>query len=519
VGKKLRIVLVHVTPISQFPLGIGMIAAVFENEGCEVFPIVNNFNNYQEVEALANTITAIKPDMVGLSFQTFGVKINYSLVSLLKKEKLFVVGGGNHLTLFPEEGIENGFDVAIIGEGEETSKHLVEYLNNPNDNVLSQIKGIVFRNDEGDIVRTGAPSILQDLDILPFPARHLFDRDSFVQHDGELKGYGKIFTGRGCPHQCTFCCPSVFGRKFRHRSAENVVDEIEKVKKEFNVSIFTFIDDTLLVNTTHLKEICGEILKRQLRIKWNCSARINKITPELLELMKKSGCFMMNFGIESGDPYTLKRIKKGIDIDRAVQSIKMTNKAGIKVYANFMTGFPWETSEQIQNTIDAVHKISPWVDQFSNKGVLIPEPGTEIYEDLKNEYNLEKYWLRDNYQNAGASIFQNVANPYKVSNWFQRNMYDDTYVRRELFFKYSSDQKRTIYRLAKAIGSYNFNKQFGKSWKARLYIFFGYCSFVLAEILPSFEIFVVSLFKSSGSKIHSNFGVGYSKKVGEKVCN
>lgn len=512
--KRPKIILTHVTPISQFPLGLGMIAAIFEEEGFEIVPIVNTFLKYQSTNTLVKNILSLEPDIVGISFQTIGVKANYEVVKLLKQanEKILIIGGGNHLTLFPEEGIENGFDICVIGEGEETCRQLIRYYFNPSQFPLSRIQGVAFRDGNDNIVQTSKAPIVSDLDALPLPARHLFDEDAFRQPDGDLKGYGKIFTGRGCPGRCTFCCPNVFGRTFRHRSAKNVVDEIELVNKKYNVNLFSFIDDTFLANVNHVKEMCHEIIRRGLNIRWNCTSRVNRISVELLRLLKQSGCFMMNFGIESGNKETLRRIKKGISVEKAIEAVRMTQEEGIKVYANIMTGFPWEGPDEIQDTIDLVHRLSGWVDQFSNKGVLIPEPGTELYEELKSYHDIEGYWLKETYQNVGASIFQNVTNPYKISNWFQRNMYDDTYVRKELYFKYSPEQKKAIFKLAKSIGIYNFKRRYGNTWKAKFYITLGLISSWLANIVPDLEIKVVSSIKRSAATLHSSYGIGYCKR-------
>lgn len=508
----MRVVLAYVTPISWAPMGIGMVAAVLEEEGIEVFPVINNFENYQDVDELAKNIIDLEPDLVGISFLTYGVKNNYSMARILKKENILLVAGGNHPTLFPEECINNGFDFTIIGEGEYTCKELIKHLRNPGMYPLSNIRGISFRNHDGKIVNNGISPIIEDLNSLPFPARHCFNKDDFLMPDGDLKGYGAILSSRGCPHKCTFCSTEAVGSRFRKRSAKNTVDEIELVNKEFGVNTFNFLDDTFSVDRVRVKDVCNEIIKRGLDIKWNCGCRVTDVQPEILELQKKSGCFMMNFGIESGDPETLLKIKKGITIESALMAVKMTKEAGIKVYANFMTGFPWETPTQINNTTSMVHRIHPWADQLSAGNVLVPIPGSKIYDDLKSTYDIENYWLRDDFNDIGMGVWKNVVNPYKISNWFQRNMYDDTLVRNDTFFKYSRGQKKAIYRLMRTIGTYNIKKEYGKSWRTILYLLLGYTSFYLAEIIPSLEIFIVSKFKKSGTNIHRKFGLGYKKR-------
>ena len=512
--QKLTSALVYATPISWWPVGLGMMGAVLEENGCEVHTLVNNFRNYKDSKEILAWILEREPDIVGFSFMTFGVNQHYELAKAIKKisPDTLVVSGGNHPTLFPEESIHNGFDITVIGEGEKPLEGVVQYLNDPTQYPLDNIKGLGFLDSTGIYKTTGPADIIQELDDLPFPARHLFDPDEFRSSDGELKGYGSLIGTRGCPFQCTFCSTSAFGPRYRRRTPRNVIDEIVHVKETYGTDTFTFVDDQFFLKKSQIHEICNELIERKANIRWNCGCRTELVSDENLKAMKKSGCFQINFGIESGDKDTLKKIKKGNTTEDALNAVRLTKENGIKVYANFMTGFPWETAQQILNTEKFIRKLRPWTDRFSNSGVLIPVPGTDIYEELRKEYDIEEYWLRPEYQNIGTSIYQNVNNPFEVSNWFQRDMYDDSFVQHEYFFKYRKDQKDAMFKLMFTIGVSNIYLEEGRSLRGFVRIGLGYLSHLANTIHPSIEKYLTAiLLTKNASSIHDMYGVGYKK--------
>jgi radical SAM superfamily enzyme YgiQ (UPF0313 family) len=374
------------------------------------------------------------------------------------------------------------------------------------------VKGLTFKNEDGSVSSTGAAEIIQDLDGLPFPARHLFNPDEFRTADGELKGYGSLIGTRGCPFKCTFCSTSAFGPRYRRRSPDNVIDEIKKVKNDYGTDTFTFVDDQFFLKKSQILEMCDKLVRREANIKWNCGCRTELVNEENLIAMKSSGCFQINFGIESGDPSTLKKIQKGNTREDALKAVRATKKADIRVYANFMTGFPWESAEQINNTAGFIKELRPWVDRFSNSGVLIPVPGTDIYDELRQTNDIEGYWLRDEYQNVGTSVYQNIINPYQWSNWFQRNMYDDAFVQDEYFFKYTKEQRTAMFNLMFNIGVANIITETGKTPKAVAKISLGYLSYKFRQINPKIESFITEKISSGDAlNYHDSYGVGYKK--------
>jgi radical SAM superfamily enzyme YgiQ (UPF0313 family) len=178
----------------------------------------------------------------------------------------------------------------------------------------------------------------------------------------------------------------MYGHKFRQRSPENVVDEIQHVVDEYGVDEIYFDDDCFTLDRKRLLKICSEIVKRGINVKWMCQARVNNMTQEVLEAMKEAGCHYIKYGVESGSQELLNRMKKGITLENVRNAFKATRKVGIKSQAFFLFGLPWETPETVSKTIEFAKELKPDSAQFA---IVVPHPGTELYELC-----LEKGWLK-----------------------------------------------------------------------------------------------------------------------------
>ena len=188
-------------------------------------------------------------------------------------------------------------------------------------------------------------------------------------------------SSRGCPFQCIFCSSSrFFGKKYRTRTTKNVVDEMEYLVSEYKPRSIEFSDDEFTLNRKRVEEICDEIKSRGLDIGWACSSRVDTISRSLLKKMKRAGCFLIYYGIESGSQRILNFIKKGIRIDQIVKAVRWTKEAGIKALGSFIIGFPDETREEIEETIKFSKKLNLDYAQFS---IATPYPGTELYQIAK----------------------------------------------------------------------------------------------------------------------------------------
>ncbi|HHT9153405.1 MAG TPA: B12-binding domain-containing radical SAM protein, partial [Candidatus Hypogeohydataceae bacterium YC40] len=280
--------------------------------------------------------------------------------------------GGPHATAVPEEVLNDypSIDVCVIGEGEETSLHLLEVLAGRSAD-LSQIKGIAYRTPSGKLKINEPRPQINDLDSLPFPGWDLF----------EVSCYNDVFmvsSSRGCPYPCYFCTPSYLGKKVRVRHFRKVVDEVEYIVDSFGARKIQFADATLSLMEENTYRLCEEIINRGLnkKIEWVCETRADSVNEALLEKMKEAGCRWIALGVETGDERILKEvIKKGETKEHVRNAVKLAKKVGINVRCFFLFGHYTETIETIRNTIDFALELNPDALSF---GLLGPNPGSQF---------------------------------------------------------------------------------------------------------------------------------------------
>ncbi len=373
------------TSIFRFPpLGLGYIAAYLKQQGISVEVVDCTF--IKQKEALRKII-ASKPKIIGIQSMYSMREKSLELAQLLKDHCELLVAGGALPTTEPEAFLEN-FDVAIIGEGEQTMLELVNQYMSGGD--LSQVKGIVYREKgTGQIKRTPPRGLNGDLNSFPNPSRELFDNNAYKKYYSKKFGYTTtaIMTSRGCPFSCDFCSKPVFGNEFRARAASNVVNEIEDAIS-LGYSRIWFADDCFTLDRNRLLGICDEIIKRGLKIGWECLSRVDTIDPETLDKMKRAGCLRMFFGIESGNDEILAVMKKQITTKQAYEAIHLCKKKGIKAGAFFILGYPGENEKTI---LDTVRFASSLPLDYLSFTLPYPIPGTPLFERLSSELVSEEW--------------------------------------------------------------------------------------------------------------------------------
>ena len=368
------------------PLGLAYIAAVLEKEGFGNIRIVDMKAEKIGFGELRDIIFNFKPKILGVSLATGQVSSGTKLIKIAKEidKDIICMIGGPHPSALPEKTLEEtDADVCIFGEGELTTLEFVKAVYEGKE--LDGIRGLAFKKN-GAIKKNPPRALISNLDDIPFPARHLILSTAEYSKDSETaltSIHATMMTSRGCPFRCAFCDKSVFGRSFRYRSAKNVVDEIETLVKSYNVQSIRFFDDILTAIPKRVKEICDELIKRNLKIKWSCEARVNTVNPEMLKMMKNAGCTEMHFGIESGDQKILDLQQKDITLDQAREAVKWTNEAGIESRGYFIIGLPGDTKKTINETIQFGRSLNlGYIGIF----MFTPYPGT-----FERKYRLEDY--------------------------------------------------------------------------------------------------------------------------------
>lgn len=351
------------------PVGLAHLAAYLKMQDHEV-KVVDMRVESKDFDYLSS-IRLFDPDLVGLSFVSLGYKYSYDLVNEIKdKTGVTVVIGGAHSSTMREKVLEEcKADYAVYGEGEFTLSELVE------GKLPSEIKGLIWR--EGEKININPPrEPLLDLDSLPFPDYGLFKLEKYSQKRIPLN------TARGCPHLCTHCAVDlVIGRRFRSRSAKNVVDEIEFWYKE-GFKNFGFNDSTFTENMKRAEEIAEELKNRSIDIEWDLRTgiRVDRVNKKLLSKLKQAGCTFIAFGIESIDSEVIRLMRKGTTfemVERVVQDAKM---CGLGVGGFFMIGTPGDTYEKFEKSYSYANKDIFDEVRFYNTE---PYPGTVLFEWVK----------------------------------------------------------------------------------------------------------------------------------------
>jgi anaerobic magnesium-protoporphyrin IX monomethyl ester cyclase len=376
------------------PMGLLMLAAVLEKAGHEIHLLDANAANHRlSTEQIVEIAAGRQPDVIGITLVTPLVKEAYRLAAALRPCGARLIAGGPHATLLPEEPLENGFDAVVVGEGEPT---VVEAVDAVLGRVpMASVKGLLYRSLDGRVQRNEPRPPVDNLDSLPAPARHLVNAADFGPPDN-ADLHAHIFTSRGCPGRCVYCAGGLFGKRFRFRSADSVVDEMIALNRDYGTRHFYFVDDAMTMDRTRIERICRRLIDERLGFTWNMMTRIDAVDEGLLALVSQAGCRQIEYGIESGNADTLKRIHKPHTAEMVRRIVPLTRRYGICPVGFFILGFPWEDPQATDATLQLMRELSPYiVFKPALASILIPFPGTELYDRYKEQYGFARWWLSD----------------------------------------------------------------------------------------------------------------------------
>jgi anaerobic magnesium-protoporphyrin IX monomethyl ester cyclase len=335
------------------PLGLCYLAAVLLKEGHEV-KILDCVAERISLSNLQQTVREFRPDVAGVTATTVSFEAAKRVFKAVKEtdDRIVTILGGAHVSALPRPTMAEceDIDVGVFGEGEDTIREAVEKLeiHRP----LLGVPGTVIRQN-GDIIENDRRAPIQNMDDIPFPARHLL-KDLHLYSHTPFRGarfMTTMITSRGCVFNCGFCDQSVFGRAWRHHSAEYVVSEIAHLKESYGVDFISFEDDNFMISKKRTAEICLRMTKDNFQMSWSCLGHVSELDEEVLPLMKAAGCRTIYLGIESGSPRILELVNKKIGLEDIRRGVKLIKKHNISVTGSFILGLPTETREEIEETI------------------------------------------------------------------------------------------------------------------------------------------------------------------------
>lgn len=363
----------------QYPIFLAYSASQLKAAGHQVEyidSVIQDLDLSQTVQAAEKK----KPDVIFMETTTPSIEADYDNLAALKTAtNATIIVGGPHATYFHHEVIAEcpAIDIVIRHEFDTKIAAVVSNLDN-----LPAVKGICFHDGE-NIVDNGDGDLCHDLDSVPFPDRETIPWQWYLEAWYSKKPFMNMMTSRGCPYHCSFCLwpQSMYGHKQRFRSIDNVIAELHSLIRKYGLKEINIDDGTFTTNKKRVIEFCQRLRDKELNLIWTCNGRVDNIDDEMLSEMKASGCKMIRLGAESGSQNVLNKIRKGLTLKQIEEGVRRVKKHGIQALAGFMFGFPYDTRETIDQTIQFAKRLSPDQVQFS---INMCYPGTSLFEYAKD---------------------------------------------------------------------------------------------------------------------------------------
>jgi radical SAM superfamily enzyme YgiQ (UPF0313 family) len=369
------------------PLGLAYCAAAVEAwAGAEV-NLIDAAAGKDRPEAILAHIASARPDLVYVAAGTSTLWRDLAFLARAKEvspaTKTAVLG--THVSARPQDGFASaGADFLVRGEPEATCAELARAVTG--EIPYAEVTGLSWR-DGGRLVHNGPRPLIEDLDTLPPPARRFFRPYEYAPPFMRRGRFDIIITSRGCPYPCNYCSTGAYyGRKIRFRSNENVLAELRAMVEEEGVSQIGFWDDTFTIGKRRVVELCDMICEADLQFAWMCMSRVDTVDEEMLTALKRAGCYLVLYGVESGSQRVLDRMGKKTTVAQAHEAFGATRRAGLEAAAFFMFGNLGEREEDMRATIGLAQELDA---SFASFNIATPYPGTEFYEQVKEELGAE----------------------------------------------------------------------------------------------------------------------------------
>jgi anaerobic magnesium-protoporphyrin IX monomethyl ester cyclase len=376
------------------PLGILYISAWLEKHGYdnEVFD-----STFASFDRLCDQLLQQRPQVVGI-YTNLMTKLNvlriiWYIRSRPELQHTIIVLGGPEVRNHVQNFLEQGAHFIVSGEGEQTMLELVQFIEGTYTGSLSDIEGISYLDDFNNLQQNRERTKVKSIDTLPFPNRHKVDLSLYFKAWKERHGTSTISvsTMRGCPYSCKWCSRAVYGQSYRRRSPSIVVDEIELIQQEHEVDSLWFVDDVFTISHQWLENFTQEITRRNLVMPYECITRADRMNEEVILNLKKSGCFRVWIGAESGSQKIIDLMDRRVEVEQVQQMIQLARRHGLQAGTFIMVGYPGETKEDIYATVQHLKNANP--DLFTIT-VAYPIKGTPLYAEVESRFITKLPWDR-----------------------------------------------------------------------------------------------------------------------------
>lgn len=374
------------------PLGILYISAYLNQEGIENELYDSTFSNQSAWKAYVHD----KKPMAIAFYCNLMTKVKVlALAKYIKGNEelkdIVLIGGGPDVRYNAQNYLNEGLDYLVIGEGEQTMAELITFVNNDSEIQRENIDGIAYLNEQGDLINNNERQKVKAIDELPLPNRQGIDLQKYLDVWKKYHGQSAISvsTQRGCPYTCKWCSTAVYGQSYRRRKPTQVVEELVWLKETYNPDTVWFVDDVFTVSHKWLADFAIEVEKAGLDLPFECISRADRMSEEVIELLKRAGCFRIWIGAESGSQKIIDAMDRRVDVNKVREMLRKAKAAGIETGTFIMLGYPGETEYDLNETI--THLVESDPDLYTIT-VAYPIKGTSLYNEIESKLTVKPDW-------------------------------------------------------------------------------------------------------------------------------